>query len=577
MSADPFVPLASSVHAGRGAYALLLGSGVSRAAGIKTGWEITLELVAQLAGLRGAEMGDDPENWFLSEFGLAPNYSSVVEMLAPSADDRERLLEPFFVPSDDERELGLKVPSAAHHAVAQLVAEGFVRVVVTTNFDPLIEMAIREAGVNPLVIWSDDHAQGAMPLAHSDCTVIKVNGDYMSSYLKNTAAELDRYGPSMRRRLREVFDQFGLVVCGWSGTSDTALRSALLRAKGRRFSTYWMHRGTVAPLARDLIRHRDAIEVPITDSDTALQDLAQRVHAIADAAEQQPQDTRSAVALLKRLLPNPLHRIRVHDLVDGEAERAVDQTADFSTIEGHDIGAYQARIRRCEQACTRLMTLLTTGAYFSTDDEQDKIWFRTIQRISLRGVTKHVTDVLGELSHYPTLLAMHALAIGAAASDRIEPIALALGSIQVEFRGKPTPIGFVASPRMVLSDDALKVAFAELNQSPAAFAERVLEAVRPATNDLIRDDQRYQALFYEVEYLFGLASAAHAQPGTGPLALGADRIPPERDLPDRLVRHNEAVLIGTGLFRDAQELEECKASFDEKYRAAYYIWVPRAT
>lgn len=42
---DPVHSLAFSIQANRGVYAILLGSGVSRAARIPTGWEITLDLV----------------------------------------------------------------------------------------------------------------------------------------------------------------------------------------------------------------------------------------------------------------------------------------------------------------------------------------------------------------------------------------------------------------------------------------------------------------------------------------------------------------------------------------------------
>jgi hypothetical protein len=50
---DPLVSLAFSLHTNRGAYALLLGSGVSRAAGIPTGWEVVLDLTERVAQLEG--------------------------------------------------------------------------------------------------------------------------------------------------------------------------------------------------------------------------------------------------------------------------------------------------------------------------------------------------------------------------------------------------------------------------------------------------------------------------------------------------------------------------------------------
>ena len=61
---DPLLSLAFSVHAHPGAYALLLGSGVSRAAEIPTGWEVVLDLVRKLARLEGEDGGTDPAAWF---------------------------------------------------------------------------------------------------------------------------------------------------------------------------------------------------------------------------------------------------------------------------------------------------------------------------------------------------------------------------------------------------------------------------------------------------------------------------------------------------------------------------------
>ncbi|SFK79327.1 hypothetical protein [Methylocapsa palsarum] len=50
---DPFDALALSLHHNPGVFALLVGSGLSRAADIPTGWDITVELVRRLAATRG--------------------------------------------------------------------------------------------------------------------------------------------------------------------------------------------------------------------------------------------------------------------------------------------------------------------------------------------------------------------------------------------------------------------------------------------------------------------------------------------------------------------------------------------
>ena len=49
LSDDPLTQLAISVHQSPEIYALLLGSGLSRAADIPTGWDITRDLICRVA------------------------------------------------------------------------------------------------------------------------------------------------------------------------------------------------------------------------------------------------------------------------------------------------------------------------------------------------------------------------------------------------------------------------------------------------------------------------------------------------------------------------------------------------
>jgi len=60
---DPLIPLAISMQASPGVYAVLLGSGVSRSAGIPTGWEVQLDLIRRVATLEKENAGSDPEDW----------------------------------------------------------------------------------------------------------------------------------------------------------------------------------------------------------------------------------------------------------------------------------------------------------------------------------------------------------------------------------------------------------------------------------------------------------------------------------------------------------------------------------
>ena len=103
---DPTHSLAFAIQANPSVYAVLLGSGASRSAGIPTGWEITLDLVRKLSELDGESGNSDPESWYRSKFGKEPDYSELLDQLAKTRSERQQLLRKYFEPNDQEREEG---------------------------------------------------------------------------------------------------------------------------------------------------------------------------------------------------------------------------------------------------------------------------------------------------------------------------------------------------------------------------------------------------------------------------------------------------------------------------------------
>ena len=53
---------------------------------------------------------------------------------------------------------------------------------------------------------------GIVPLAHSPCTLIKVNGEYLDTRLRNTDGQLRKYDAPLNRVLDQVFDECGLIL-----------------------------------------------------------------------------------------------------------------------------------------------------------------------------------------------------------------------------------------------------------------------------------------------------------------------------------------------------------------------------
>lgn len=419
---DSITPLAFSVFEAKGVYALLLGSGLSRSAEVPTGWEITLDLVRRVGLSQGVEAQADWAAWYRSQTGEEPNYSKLLAEIASSPDERRAILHSYIEPSTQDREDGRKVPTRAHHAIAALVAAGFIRVIITTNFDRLMENALREAGVEPTIVASVDALSGAEPITHSACYVLKLHGDYKDARILNTDEELESYPTAYDGLLDRILDEHGLIVAGWSGAWDYALRAALLRAPNRRYGAYWATRGEPPPEADELIQHRRARVIPIKDSDTFFEGLKQRIYTLEQTRQQNPQSIDLMVASAKRYLAKPEHRIQLRDLIDQEIERLLAQlnsdSAGLSNNGPFDPAEWRRRVGIYEAATEGLAS--TLGLLGRWGDGTDlSIAREAVQALYARadhnrgGLVAYV-----ELQSYPAVLAFTAYGLGLVRAER---------------------------------------------------------------------------------------------------------------------------------------------------------------
>ena len=319
---DHLTRLAFSVYENRGVYALLIGSGLSRAAEIPTGWEITLDLIRRVAIAQGMEERADHDwaAWYREANGKDPDYSELVGALGLSPDERRSILHDYIEPSAEDREESRKVPTDAHYAIAHLVRDGYIRVIVTTNFDRLLENALRESGVEPTVVASVDTLKGAEPLTHTKCYLLKLNGDYKDARILNTDAELSSYPPEYDKLLDRIFDEHGLIVSGWSGEWDHALRAAITRSPARRYTMFWTALGQPGMYAEELIKHRGGCLISIADADEFFTGIRDRIETLGRTHRRNPQSVALLINSAKRYLEKPEYRIRLDELLDSEAQ-----------------------------------------------------------------------------------------------------------------------------------------------------------------------------------------------------------------------------------------------------------------
>jgi hypothetical protein len=272
---------------------VLVGSGLSSAAGVPTGWQVVQDLVRKIARAEGVDedtLGDTPETWWMKTRGAEPRYDELLSALASTDAQRRAILRTYFEPPASAG--GPFQPTAGHRALAALCAAGRIRVLLTTNFDPLLEHALDAAGVGAQVIATASDRAGMTPLPHASATVVKLHGDYTAPML-NTAEELAKYPQKLRALVARIVDEYGLLVVGWSAEYDRALAEVIAACPSRRYPTFWTsYRGSLREPARRLIALRQATVIDTDGADEFFMDIVERIARLDVRAARRGRPTR---------------------------------------------------------------------------------------------------------------------------------------------------------------------------------------------------------------------------------------------------------------------------------------------
>ncbi len=500
--------VAHSVFSNKGVFALLLGSGLSRSAEIPTGWEITLDLIRQIAAMEGDDASEDPERWFIENKKEQPDYSSLLNTLPGTADERQSILSSYIEPSDEDREEGRKLPTKAHEAIARLVEKGYIRVIITTNFDRLLENALQKLGIEPVIISSDDDVKGAPPLAHGRCFIIKLHGDYLDTRIKNTHTELETYSKEMNKYLDQIFDQFGLITCGWSGAWDTALRNAIIRCPTRRFSTFWALKGNTTKEADELIKKRDAQTIEIKDANTFFDQLAEKIYALEDLKRPAPSDVRLATAMIKRYLSENKHRIRLKDSIMDQTTLTIDSiaAAELSGAAQWSAEEFKRRLKFYESKTEVLRAMASVGAFYSLPD-QNNLWINLVKRLYRHYPYNSGTTIYLDLQRYPALILFYTLGVSAVAAENYD-LLKKIFELQIEREYDDNqnatevllPYTFSVSPDVWKHIESYKDKRFPMSEHLCAFIKNSLNKIEP-------DEKQLEIYFDRFELL---ASLSHA-------------------------------------------------------------------
>lgn len=252
--------------------AWLLGAGASADAHVPTASHLVDDLLATLycseAGLRRSELMRDARwqqrvraffdgTYGLPRFADIAFYSAVFERVYPDRDARAR----FVLDQLSGRE-----PHLGQRVLAALIAAGLAPVLITPNFDTLLEDAVRPALLDAAehlrrltVLEPESASRAPFTMAiEARPLLIKIHGDLGAVTVKNTSEELSGHDEKLRAATMSLLSRYGLIVAGYSGRDHAVmamLRDVLAQPTPFPAGLTWVRRpeDTLASEARDLL------------------------------------------------------------------------------------------------------------------------------------------------------------------------------------------------------------------------------------------------------------------------------------------------------------------------------------
>jgi NAD-dependent SIR2 family protein deacetylase len=309
---NPILPLSYNLADGKKKYVLFCGAGVSKDAGIPTGWEILLET---LRHIRTQEEGENKkytdkemEKYYEENFEDS-TYSEIIESLFPSVEEQREFLEKLFEN---------KAPGKAHKLIADWVKAGLIRFILTTNFDSSIEHSLDDAGLREKysVITNGMQVLTSKPWnLVENCRIYKVHGTIEQGEIKNTKKDLEKWDDEIEKHFLDIIEGHGVIVLGYAGNKeDKAVMDCFNRRRFKGYTLYWtVHDNQIKDNIKELVERQDGRFIHIQSASDFLEEVLNRVEIARKGTEQ----TWEAVA-----------QIRFKNLITSSSDIEIKQTID---------------------------------------------------------------------------------------------------------------------------------------------------------------------------------------------------------------------------------------------------------
>ncbi len=241
----------SSAEERRPQLAFFLGAGASFESGIMLAGQMMKIFKDEIFDTHCPELTTDKEkaDWLKKQDwhkSGREEYGCLFEKAFETKTERQRFIENMIAD---------KAPSFGYVILADLLLRNYVNTVLTTNFDDLVYISSTTFTGNRPIVYAYGILASEMKMLSNHSKVLKLHGDYLYSNIVNTSDEMYKQSQAlkepyndtkeaisslnMERQVRTVFDNFGVVVVGYSGGDKTVME--LLDNVSKDNGFYWCY------------------------------------------------------------------------------------------------------------------------------------------------------------------------------------------------------------------------------------------------------------------------------------------------------------------------------------------------
>jgi tetratricopeptide (TPR) repeat protein len=266
---EHFIQITKNENLGR-RFCFILGAGASKQSGIPTGAEMVKDWLKELL-----EMYDDREfKQWAEEIGIKDPEADEAAKYYSQIYDKRFEIDPKEGYGYLEDKMEGKEPSFGYSVLAQIIANTDHNVVITTNFDSLVEDALFiYTQKRPLVCGHESLATFAQPLMRRPL-IIKIHRDILLAP-KSDSKETSNLADGWKKSLTSLFKFYKPIVIGYGG-NDGSLMGFLNSLDAIDGGMFWCYRevdgNPVEEIQKLVMKHKGYI-IPIMGFDELMVQL----------------------------------------------------------------------------------------------------------------------------------------------------------------------------------------------------------------------------------------------------------------------------------------------------------------